>query len=55
VKLAVKLGRKVAAKAVGNFLSRIKRSIDEPELNALVTREMDEIMATLEGREPTSV
>jgi hypothetical protein len=51
VKLAVKLGKKVAAKVAGNFLIKIKRSIDEPEINALMAREMGEVMAILEGRE----
>jgi len=55
VKLGVRLGRKVAGRVAGHFLNRGKRSVDEPEIDALITREMGDLMAILEGREPAKL
>lgn len=57
-KIGWKIGRKVVGKIAGHLATKFfshkqKRFLDESEIDALVAREMDDILATLEGREPT--
>lgn len=57
-KIGWKIGRKVVGKIAGHlakkfFSHKQKRFLDESEIDALVTREMDDVLAILEGRAPT--